>query len=147
MPPTRIKGRPPKPGDLLGVVVSWPPPTVSPQAGNRSGGGAGRVRLEGGSVVDARWSGAASANIFVRPDAEGQRVRLSRDTQGVYRATLVERGEVATKNPTAPPRRKPLAPLPETLRRAVAAGLAAGESPWTIAARHGIAVEQLRRKH
>ncbi|MGO9837396.1 MAG: hypothetical protein ACLP1X_24660, partial [Polyangiaceae bacterium] len=84
-------------------MVSWPPPTVSPHAGNRSGGGAGRVRLEDGSVVNARWSGAASANIFVRPGAKGERVRLSRDAQGVYRATLVERVEVASKNPTSPP--------------------------------------------
>jgi hypothetical protein len=147
MPPPRTGKhgrRASRPTDLLGTVLTWPPTTVSPRAGNRTGGGAGRVHLDDGRIVEARWSGVATMDICLRPGAEGQRVSLSRDKQGIYRATLVERVEVAGKK-TAPPPRRALTPsIPPTLARAIAAALALGESPWTIAARHGISVELVR---
>jgi hypothetical protein len=72
----------------------------------------------------------------------GDRVRLlSRGTGSRNVAMLDE-----AKSPGAPtsPSRPALRPLPETLRRAVDAAVAAGESPMTIAARHGISVDQVR---
>ncbi len=128
---------------LSGVVVSWPAGAMD-SSGRRRGAKVGRVRLQDGRIVAAQWSGAATMNARQRPTAEGQRVALSRDAQGVYRATLVEPADVMNGSSPPLPKRAPLQPLPETLRRAVAAGLAAGESPWTVAARHGVAVEQVR---
>ena len=144
MPRPRTGRRASRPMDLLGTVLSWPPTTISPRAGNRIGGKVGRVRLDDGREVDAHWSGAATMDIFLRPAAEGQRVALSRDGQGIYRATLVERANAPTVAITPPPTRASLSSLPPTLARAIAAALALGESPWTIAARHGIAVGQVR---
>jgi len=100
--------------------------------------------MNSSSSQDAHWSGAATLDIFLRPTAEGQRVALSRDAQGIYRATLVERANAPTVAITPPPTRASLSSLPPTLARAIAAALALGESPWTIAARHGIAVERVR---
>jgi hypothetical protein len=130
--------------ELLGVVVEWPAPRVSP-GGVRTGGGAGRVRLDpDGREVDAAWSGQATLHRDCRPTASGQRVRVTRDGRGTYRATLLERAvDPATGNATPPPPRPPPAPLSPLLARAVAAALARGESPWTIAARHGVPVERV----
>jgi hypothetical protein len=146
MPPPRTGKhvrRASRPTDLLGTVLTWPPTTISPLAGNRTGGGAGRVRLDDGRIVRVRWSGAANMDASLRPGAEGQRVCLSRDKQGIYRATLVERVELESVITEPPPKRAP-ASIPPTLARAIAAALALGESPWTIAARHGISVELVR---
>jgi hypothetical protein len=144
MPLLRPGRRPSQLQDLLGRVLSWPSATISPRAGNRSGGGAGRVRLDDGRTVEARLSGAATMDVALRPGAEGQRVSVSRDGQGIYRATLVERVEGVTENATTPPKRGPVTSIPPTLARAIAAALARGESPWTIAARHSIPVELVR---
>jgi hypothetical protein len=131
-------------GELLGTVLEWSAPVTSP-SGYRTGGGAGKVRLDDGNVVPARWSGQATLCQDRRPSAKGQRVAVSRDSGGRYRATLVESAAGAIGPTLTPPRRAPLRPLPETLRRAVGAALALGESPWTIAARHGVSVEQVSR--
>lgn len=144
MPLLRPGLRPSQPQDLLGTVLSWPSAIISPRAGNRSGGGMGHVRVDDGRVVEARWSGAATMDVSLRPGAEGQRVCLSRDGQGIYRATLVERVEALTENATPPLRQAPVTSVPPSLARAIAAALALGESPWTIAARHGISVELVR---
>jgi hypothetical protein len=125
------------PKDLLGVVLSWSAPVITP-SGYRKGGTVGRVKLDDGRMVEARWSEQATIQAQRRPTAVGQRVSLSRDGRWGYRATLVER--VVARSTTPTPERAPLPPL---LARAVAAALAAGESPWTIAARHGLDVRQL----
>jgi hypothetical protein len=136
--------KPVEPVELLGVVLAWPAPRVTP-GGARIGGGLGRVRLDAdGRVVEAAWSGQATVNRDRRATAAGQRVRLVRDARGTYRATLLERVvDPATGNATPPPPRPPPVPLPALLARAVAAALACGESPWTIAARHGVSVERV----
>jgi hypothetical protein len=104
----------------------------------------GHVRVDDGRIVEARWSGAATMDVSLRPGAEGQRVCLSRDGQGIYRATLVERVEPVSENTTPPPKRTKVTSVPPSLARAIAAALARGESPWAIAARHGIPVELVR---
>jgi hypothetical protein len=123
--------------DLFGTVVEW-------------GKGDGTVGLDDGRTVRARWSGEASKMPDRRPGAPGERVRVTRDSSGIYRATRLARapgelpgGPFGWRKP-APPRPAP-PPLPPMLLRAVQGALAAGESAWTIAARHGVSVERVRR--
>jgi hypothetical protein len=128
---------------LEGTVIEWTATEISPRAGNRLGGATGTVRLDDGRIVPARWSGKAALDPRWRP-AVGGRVTVERDAQGLCRVTAVERAEATPRAATAPPRRVPPAPLPESLRRAVAAAIARGESPWTIADRFGIDVSRVR---
>jgi hypothetical protein len=75
----------------------------------------------------------AGSSIERRPIARAFRRWL------VTRGVNARRSTRATLRELVPPRA-----IPAVLARAVTAALAAGESLWTIAARHGLAIEQVR---
>jgi hypothetical protein len=96
-----------------------------------------RVRLDSGREFVARRDELAG-----RRAGPGDRVRLVRGRAPRAVAVLEDLEAKASGAPATPS--APARALPQTLARAVAAAVAAGESAWVIAARHGIAVEQVR---
>jgi hypothetical protein len=103
------------------------------------------LRERGARQVVVQLDGQDGEYICSRADefspraVAGDRVRLVGGGNGSRPRAVLDgpsRAEVA-------PPMAPAKPLPETLRRAVLVELAAGDSPFTIAARHGLDLRQV----